>query len=70
MRKRALTFEQLKPEKGVPYTRQWLSQLEKDGEFPRRFRVGQRVLWLEDEIDRWLEQHAAQREQQEEVAAR
>ena len=55
----------------VPWTRQWLSHLEKQGKFPRRFRLGDKtVAWFEDEIDRWLDQRAARREQREEADAK
>jgi prophage regulatory protein len=58
--KRALSFQQLKPEKGVPYTRQYLSRLEKRGKFPRRVQLGPNaVAWLEHEIDAWLDERAA-----------
>lgn len=38
-------------------------RLEKEGRFPRRFRIaGNRVGYLESEIDAWIEERAAQRE--------
>jgi prophage regulatory protein len=64
--KRALIFRQLKPEKGIPYSRQYLSQLEKLGKFPRRFKLGPgtwgQVAWLEEEIDAFLDACAAERD--------
>jgi predicted DNA-binding transcriptional regulator AlpA len=58
---RVLSFEQLRAEKGVPYSRQYLSELEKAGRFPRRVQLGggssagaARVGWFEHEIDEHL----------------
>jgi prophage regulatory protein len=65
-RVRMLSFKQLKPEKGVPYTRQHLSRLEKTGQFPRRVRIGEgrfaQIFWLESEVDAWIEAWAAARD--------
>lgn len=47
----------------VPFTRQHLSRLEKADLFPRRIQVGgQRVAWLESEIDDWIMARAHERE--------
>ena len=47
----------------IPFTRQHLSRLEKAGLFPRRVQVGgQRVAWLESEVDAWIEARAAERQ--------
>jgi prophage regulatory protein len=52
MSDRLLTFPELKPLKGIPYTRQHLARLEKAGKFPARVQIGaNRVGWLESEID-------------------
>jgi prophage regulatory protein len=62
-RQRILTYPQLKPEKGVPWTRQYLSRLEAAGKFPRRVQLGPNtVAWVEAEIDEWLAGRAAERE--------
>ena len=62
--KRLLTFPELRTKKGIPYTRQHLSRLEKKGLFPSRVRIGDnRVGWLEDEIDDRIEAIAAERGQ-------
>jgi prophage regulatory protein len=48
----------------VPYTRQHLSRLEKLGQFPRRVHLGgNKVAWLEHEIEGWMEARAAERDQ-------
>ncbi len=60
---RILTFDQLKPVKGIPYSRTQLWRRAKDGTFPRPIRLSaQRTGWVEDEIDAWLEDLAAARE--------
>ena len=60
--KRLLTFPELRTKKGIPHTRQYLSQLEKKGLFPRRLHVSDnRVAWIEDEIDELIEARAAER---------
>lgn len=59
---RVLTYSELKPVKGIPYTRKHILELEKRGQFPRRVRLGEAsVAWVESEIDEWLEAKAAQR---------
>ena len=47
----------------VLYSPQHIARLEKQGHFPRRIRLGQsRVGWLEDEVDDWLNQRIAERD--------
>jgi prophage regulatory protein len=49
-------------ERRVPYTRQHLSRLEKLDLFPKRVQVGgNRVAWLEHEVDAWIEARASER---------
>ena len=49
-------------ERRVPYTRQHLSRLENENLFPRRVQVGgNRVAWVEAEVDDWIEARAAER---------
>lgn len=46
----------------VPYTRQHIMRLEAEGKFPARVQVGgNRVAWLEHEVDAWIEARAAER---------
>jgi len=41
--------------RGIPYSRQWLDRLIKDGKFPRPVKVGsRRIAWVETEIDQHL----------------
>ena len=54
----------------VPYTDQWLRQLEARGEFPRRVRLGpNRVGHLEHEVDAWVEARARDRGDRGDAAA-
>jgi len=42
---------------GMPYSRQHLARLEKDGLFPRRIQLGQcRVAWSAEAVDRWIDE--------------
>ena len=53
---RLLTFDELR-DHGVPYTRGHLHRLEQSGQFPKRVPIGaSRVGWVEDEIDRFVEE--------------
>jgi predicted DNA-binding transcriptional regulator AlpA len=60
-----LSYIQLKPLKGISYSRQHISRLEKSGEFPRRFQLSPREngrkFWWEHEIDEWLRRKASTR---------
>ena len=58
---RLIPWEVLKTR--VPFTRQHLGRLEKVDLFPKRIQVGgQRVAWLESEVDAWIMARAAERE--------
>jgi prophage regulatory protein len=60
---RGLSYPELKPKKGIPYSRVHLRRMEAKGTFPRRVNLGGNcVVWLEHEIDAWLESRAAARE--------
>ena len=61
MTKRLITERQLKDDKGVPYSRQHLAVLISNGEFPKPLKLSaRRKAWLEEDIDRWIEERAAQ----------
>jgi prophage regulatory protein len=50
-----LSFDDLRPAKGIAYSKVSLWRLEKRGEFPRRVRLGRgRHGWAEHEIDNWI----------------
>ena len=48
----------------VPYSEGHIYRLEQAGEFPRRAHLGaNRVVWLESEIDDWVDECLRQRKQ-------
>jgi predicted DNA-binding transcriptional regulator AlpA len=50
-----LRYPDLKPEKGIPFTRQHIATLEKEGKFPRRVWLGRNTSgWFEQQIDEYL----------------
>jgi prophage regulatory protein len=57
-----LSYENLRADKGVLYSKAHLWRLERAGKFPKRVPLGQsRHGWLDSEIDAWIEQRAAER---------
>ena len=49
-----ISFEELKTEKGIGYSRTQIWRLERDGKFPKRVPIGEaRIAWVESEIDQW-----------------
>ena len=60
---RMISFEKLRPEKGIRYTRQHIYNLEKMKRFPKRVQIGpNRIGWVESEIDEWLKAKADARD--------
>jgi prophage regulatory protein len=60
---RFLRFEDLKREKGIPWSRMHVDRLEKAGKFPKRVHLGpMTVVWVETEVDAHLETKLAERE--------
>ena len=60
VQKRVLPYHKLREK--VDYTRQHLSRMEKVGLFPRRVQLGgNKVGWLEHEVDEWIMARAAER---------
>ena len=50
-----ITFDQLAPDKGIPYCRDHLRRKVKAGEFPKPIALSDsRIAWREDEVDDWL----------------
>ena len=46
----------------VPYSRQHIKRLEDEGKFPLRVQLGEnRVGWLLEEVDQWIESKVQQR---------
>jgi len=58
-----LMFEELKPSKGVPYCRDHLRTKVAKKEFPAPIPLSPgRIAWIEEEIDDWIAERAAERE--------
>ena len=69
MSKKLLTFPELKPVKGIAYSRPQIWRKIKDGSFPRPIHVGkQRVAWVEGELDAWIEKRIAERDAKKKAA--
>ena len=65
-----ISYDDLKPLKGIGYSRTQLWRLEKVGDFPKRVPLGaHRVAWAEKEIDAWIELRIATRDSKVEEAA-
>lgn len=59
---RIILYRELRPSKGIPYTRAHLARLEAAGLFPAHLDIGpSRIGWVEAEIDEYLETRAAAR---------
>lgn len=66
---RIITHRELKPKKGIDYSRVHLARLEKAGKFPKKVKYGPgRVGYIEEEIDAHLAACAAAREKMTEAA--
>ena len=62
---RVLLYSDLRPRKGIRYTKVHLGRLEKAGRFPKRFYLGSgtgTMAWAEDEVDDYLAACAAVRD--------
>lgn len=58
-----LSFGQLGPAKGVPYSRDHLRRLVKAGSFPAPVPISEkRIAWVEAEIDAWVRERVASRD--------
>jgi prophage regulatory protein len=58
-----ITYAELKPVKGIGYTRRHLRDLVRDGKFPKPVQLSEaRIAWVEKEIDQWQAEKAAQRD--------
>jgi predicted DNA-binding transcriptional regulator AlpA len=62
--RKLLGFAELKPAKGIPYSRQWITLLVERGKFPKPVKPGGggRNAWFDDEIDDYLNNLAAERD--------
>ena len=60
---RLLSMDELKPAKGITYSRPHLFRLIKAGKFPTPLKLGEnRNAWVEAEIDAWIEARLAERD--------
>lgn len=60
---RLITMKALREEKGVPFSRQWIHRLVKDGQFPKPIQCGaNRIAFLESEVDTWIKDRMENRE--------
>jgi prophage regulatory protein len=61
---RLISYDDLRPVKGIRYSRVQLWRLERDGRFPKRVSVGPaRHAWVEAEIDRYIEERIRARDE-------
>lgn len=62
-----ISFSELKSRKGIPWSRQHVIRKIEAGEFPRPVHLGGgsrgTVAWPEQEIDRWIANRIAERDQ-------
>jgi prophage regulatory protein len=60
---KVLAYDDLKPVKGISYSKVHIWRLEKNKKFPRRVQLGpSRHGWLDSEIDEWIMARAAERD--------
>lgn len=60
---RLIPYDDLRPEKGIVYTREHIARLVKREKFPAPVPLSsKRIAWLEAEVDAWIAQLAAQRD--------
>ena len=53
---RLLTMKQLRPVKGIPYSRQHIYRLVDEARFPKPLKLSEnRIAFVEGEIDDWIE---------------
>ena len=65
-----LSYGELKPKKGIPYSKAHLWRLENQGRFPMHVRIGAACNgWVESEIDEWIAERVTARDDRESVAA-
>jgi prophage regulatory protein len=60
-----ITFDELKPRKGVPYHRNHIRRMVAAGSFPKPVPLSsKRIAWVETEVDAWLAERASARDAQ------
>ena len=64
-----LSIDELKPVKGIPYSKPHLWRLIRAGKFVQPIRLGEnRIAFSEEEVDSWIASKAAERDSKVEVA--
>jgi prophage regulatory protein len=63
---RLLSLADLRQQKGLRWSRQWLDQLQRRGKFPKPVKLGDgkagSLAWLEHEVDAWIAERAEARD--------
>ena len=63
MQKRVLSYPELRDRKGIVWSRAHVYRMIHAGKFPRPLKLGEGTsAWLEEEVDRWLDRCATQRD--------
>ena len=63
-----LPYEDLRPKKGIRYSRDHLRRKCKAGTFPQPINISDRcIAWLETEIDAWVKERTAERDRRNET---
>jgi prophage regulatory protein len=61
---RVLSYGELRPFKGIRFSRQWIVKLVAAGKFPKPISLGeQSVGFIESEIDAWIDARIRERDQ-------
>jgi prophage regulatory protein len=64
-----LSYDELKPLKGIDYSKVQLWRLEKARKFPKRIALSpNRCAWAEDEVDAWIKAKVAARDATQDAA--
>jgi prophage regulatory protein len=59
---KVLSYPELRTEKGIRFSRQWIAKLVADGRFPAPIKLGAATNGFDEtEIDAWLKARAAER---------
>jgi prophage regulatory protein len=65
---RVISYKDLKAQKGIAFSRQWLARLIALNRFPKPINLGEAtVAFVEDEIDAWLTARVRERDERAEA---
>jgi prophage regulatory protein len=60
---KVLSYPELRTEKGIRFSRQWIAKLVKDGLFPAPIKIGEASnAFVESEIDGWIAERINERD--------